>query len=505
MSEPGALVQVTVTNGQSFLPKDTPIHIVKALVEETSYLVEGHEFAHAFRKGWWDGREKMMTVSRKTGSYMIPTGIIPELLKTDIGQHLSLVDRRRLPGKRMDMAWIGPPPRGYQVGAIVAATADRGIFTGRGLLKMAIRSGKTLVAASIIQKLGYRTLFICTSEMLVHQTAKAFRKFLSPAPVATISGGIWNIDWITVTTIQSLMANPGRAAQLLTSVDIAFFDEAHHLEGEAWREPMLACDSPYKLGLSATVFARKDEPSEKSAIWLKAATGPILYSVSMSQLIDEGFLVPPQVLMYTIKDASQRGEGWSYKAAFDKLVVESAYRNKAIASLASDAMLRGFRVLIDTGREKQWRAISKMLDHVGHHKDFAVLHGKTSPEKRRAAMDDFQAGKLKCLIGTILGEGIDIPELEVVINAEAGKGKKATIQRMRNLTPDTDTPGKFNKKAIFIDFADMNNQRLRDHALERLRMYRAIRGIKITACGPDGGGGWKLPASVGTGKLTTAE
>ena len=82
------------------------------------------------------------------------------------------------------------------------------------------------------------------------------------------------------------------------------------------------------------------------------------------------------------------------------------------------------------------------------------------------------------LLGTVFAEGVDIPEVEVVINAEGGRDAKATMQRMRNMTV---AEGK--NRALLIDFMDEFNPYLQKHSMERLKVYRSIPEFNVEVIG----------------------
>jgi superfamily II DNA or RNA helicase len=96
-----------------------------------------------------------------------------------------------------------------------------------------------------------------------------------------------------------------------------------------------------------------------------------------------------------------------------------------------------------------------------------IVTGRDKTSSRKDKVKSFLNGDVNILMGTVFGEGIDIPEVECVINAEGGRDVKATIQRMRNMTP---APGK--TKAVFIDFMDVTNKHFAKHSRERLKIYK---------------------------------
>ena len=84
-------------------------------------------------------------------------------------------------------------------------------------------------------------------------------------------------------------------------------------------------------------------------------------------------------------------------------------------------------------------------------------------------------GEYNVIVGSVIGEGVVIPTIEVVINAEGGKDIKNTIQRQRNLTI---SEGK--KEAVLIDFMDEMNKIFRKHSKERLDVYQEEDAFTVT-------------------------
>ena len=78
------------------------------------------------------------------------------------------------------------------------------------------------------------------------------------------------------------------------------------------------------------------------------------------------------------------------------------------------------------------------------------------------------------LVGTVFGEGVDLPEAAAVVNAEGGRSMINTIQRLRNLTMHT---GK--SEAVVVDFIDETNGYLAEHSLARLEVYRSESAFRV--------------------------
>jgi superfamily II DNA or RNA helicase len=471
-------VPLRVTNSYCYLPAEMPGYVHRELDRLLAYKVDGAQFAEAFRNHVWDGKEHLLRKVRGANEFCFPTGVLEDVLRSDLAPDLNVIDARTRPAERREftfrpMSPDGQPidPRPYQWEAAAAALADRGAATGRSMLHLPIRSGKTMIASILCWKTGVRALMVVPSTLLMAQTAEVFRRNIPDAPVGVIGDGVWDPQYITVATIQTLLARPQEAKELLANVGLLIQDEGHHLEGETWRKPIIESDAYWKVGLSATIFANPDIPAERSAIWMKASVGPIRHKVSMKFMFDEGYLVPPVIAVYPIHepDGHQRV---GYSTAYKQLIAESEPRNAAIAELGEQAALAGYRVLVDTGRRKQLARIEEMLS--ARNIRTVGMHGNTPLAKRQRGLADFKAKKVHAVVGTVLGEGVDIPELEVVINAEALCSKTAVLQRMRNLTQ---AEGK--DSAFMVDFFDHTHPKLAAHSKARIELYRGIRGFTV--------------------------
>lgn len=458
---------------------------LRKLEKATSYLVAGFMFSPAFRKKVWDGREHLLKYKAgKQGGYRVPLGMLGDVIKTlELWERPYKLDtsKRRRPTGRVEYKWNPEVVvRPYQEDAVKAILCDgdtKDWRYGSGIVKMPIRSGKTKTAGAIIKALGVRTLFIVPSQMLLHQTRASLQETLQRT-VGVIGDSEWVEDDITVATIQSLTrARGGKSAakkrykELLKRYDCVIWDEAHHLKGEVNHEVMTAFDAYYKIGLSATVYFDNDRETEKGVIWLKACCGDIRIDISTSKLIREGYLMRPLIMLHRVYQPDLTRARWS-KTLQDMAVYENKFRNALITKLALEQLEAGLSVLIVTNRKNQVALLSDALDtfDVRYHS----ITGEDGKEDREDKVSDFVSGRVKVLLGTVFGEGVDIPSIECVINAEGGKDVKATVQRMRNLTP---SPGK--TTALFIDFVDLTNGYFAEHSRARIASYRSEEAFQL--------------------------
>lgn len=99
------------------------------------------------------------------------------------------------------------------------------------------------------------------------------------------------------------------------------------------------------------------------------------------------------------------------------------------------------------------------------------VHSKLGAKKRKAAMDSFRAGDLKCMIATSLAdEGLDLPNAKVLILVSGGRSSQKTVQRTaRVLRSHHSKDG-----AIIYDFKDTFHPLAAKHATLRQGIYKEL-------------------------------
>lgn len=379
--------------------------------------------------------------------------------------------------------------RDYQEEAVKAILSKP--FRGRGILKMPVRSGKTRTASAIISKLGLPTLFLVPSKGLLHQTAEVLSEALPDETIGMVGDGVCDVQDITVATMQTLTLWRGSKAytdaegkkiparprdprynDLMRRFDLVIVDECHRITGTSEVHRILAdIDARYKIGLSATAFPDNETEQSRGVIWMQATCGLIRYELKPKRLVDAGHLMGQNVHIYTVKEPSHRGYGWS-DTIRKRCITENKWRNDLVAKIASEHSKKGLRILVIAKLHAHIALLKEAMEDRGL--SVWVVTGKTSQSERENAMDTLAGRGVDVLLGNVLGEGIDLPEVEVIINAEGGKDDKNTVQRQRNLTI---AEGK--TQAILIDFLDETNEKFEEHSRQRIAMYESDESTKV--------------------------
>jgi type I restriction enzyme R subunit len=223
-------------------------------------------------------------------------------------------------------------PRYYQQIAInrtVEAVAC-GNGNNRHLLVMATGTGKTYTAFQIIYRLWKsglkkRILFLADRTSLIDQTARGDFSHFKDAMTVIKNKQIDTAYNIYLALYQGLSDNKDTDAYKQFSpefFDLVIVDECHRgsaREDSKWREILEYFKGATHIGLTAT-------PKETKEISSSEYFGDPLYTYSLKQGIDDGFLAPYKVIKVTLDiDA----EGWRPPAGFKdkegKLVEDRIY------------------------------------------------------------------------------------------------------------------------------------------------------------------------------------
>lgn len=130
-------------------------------------------------------------------------------------------------------------------------------------------------------------------------------------------------------------------------------------------------------------------------------------------------------------------------------VVTNVVRNRLIAKLASDRIKRNRSVLISVEQINHGKAIlAEVLKTIAPSQ---VVFIQASTPDKFGILKAFEEKKILCVIATsVLGEGVNIPSLDVLINAKGDEGAIGLIQIVGRVLRRTKTK----RKVTVFDFND---------------------------------------------------
>jgi len=457
------------TNAQAIPESTFEQSFLQQLRADTAIIAPGARFIKHHQiyiktkgKAGWDG--KVFSVG-KDGTFL--TGMLPRVVDKSAGKF------------KVTLEYIGPPRipgvlkpylvqlRDYQKLGVASALNNK--FNGwwpRGILQVATGGGKTEMAVAMYQSLPLPTLFIVHLKTLLHQTVERFQKY--GITTGVVGDSIMNINPnITVATIQSLdyqVKNGNKhLITFLQNVNQVFFDEAHGIAATVAKGNTLVqlsnqmSNAFIRWGLTATPFMR----DVYSNNLLEGVTGKVLYKISSEELINQGYLTPPDIRMLKVPPAAGCAAKWP--AAYDDGIVLNHARTK---------------MLLDEVAKAPKPALI-MCTHIAHAKiihrnapafgiRMGYLDGSSSSTERKTAIQDLVLNKFDAIVcTTIFNAGVDIPQLRTVCLAAGGKSKVALLQKLgrglrRSVSKD---------KVTIIDFWDTSAKILEKHSKERAKVW----------------------------------
>lgn len=319
------------------------------------------------------------------------------------------------------------------------------------LLELATGSGKTEISIECIRRLGVKTLFVVDRKELMIQTIKRIKDSLG-IEVGQIGSGVEDIKPITVCTVQTINKNISKYVSYLRSVRFCIMDEAHKTAAASFfKLSQQLTNTEYRLLMSGTAF--RDDGND---MMIHAIGGTIEHSLDSQTLIENGWLMKPKIIFYkdympkdiVKKFEEQAKEGLvnetaNYSNYYNIFITTNQYRNEAI------------KKIVENNKGKKILMLVKLVEHGNSLEDDIggkYLHGSTNKTEREEIFKQFTEGNLNILISTIsiFAEGIDIPQLDMVINVSANKGEVKSIQVLGRVLRKMQ--GK--KEAYYIDFID---------------------------------------------------
>jgi superfamily II DNA or RNA helicase len=455
-----------------------------------SYYVDGYEHTTRFQQGRWDGRSSMFKYSNDT----FPSGfaeIAIDELKTK-GYEVQRVTRplpAALGPERPEIDDFGYDDQyNYQ-----PETMDRLVRRGRMIARVATGGGKSRIARMSHARIGRRTLFVTTRQLLMYQMKEGFED--SGYDVGVIGDGEWapltgehTINVAMIQTLAMRLQEPEpydmsaealrqrrvreKTLEFLSSVDLLIAEEAHEAGGEGYFVVTSACKNAYyALALTATPFMRD---GAEANMRLMARFGRIGIDITEKMLIDRGVLATPYFKFAAQKDKPAKLYKTSaYQRAIELGIVENETRNGMILDHCVDVAEYGLTTMILVARTKHGDILAKQLATFGLRVKF--IKGESKADVRKKALAALGTGELDVLIGsTILDVGVDVPSVGSIVLAGGGKAEVAMRQRIgRGLRAKKTGPN----VCPVLDFKDELNKHLSTHAASRIDIIKSTPGF----------------------------
>jgi len=336
----------------------------------------------------------------------------------------------------------------------------------RGIIQAPTGSGKTLLGIAICSALEGNVLWLCHTIDLMNQSYQEFKK-AGFKNVYKLGGGEKETSFsktgrsVVVSTRQTF-SDPDILEKLSTFFDIVIIDEVHHCgkEKSEYTKILTNLVAPVRIGLTATL-----PDKEESKLISEGLLGPLITKLSIQKGNELGIIAKPIIKLLRVPKNYKIAEIRKYHDVYQKAIVENLQKNQLIVSTAKKHLDKGESVLIIVNLIEHGENILSLMREQNIPSDF--VQGKTEGEARlelKAALNE----KRKCIICTsVWKEGLNFPELNVVINAAGGKSEIMTLQAIGRGLRVTEKK----KFLIFYDIFDPSSRFTVEHFGERLCLY----------------------------------
>ena len=380
--------------------------------------------------------------------------------------------------------------RDYQHQAIANWLANK----GRGTLKMATGSGKTIIALAIAtelyQQIGLQVLIVvCPTQHLVSQWSRECQKFNLKPITAMVRADSWQGElstrlynlqtkarsFLTIITTNSTLISDRFQSQLkyFPLKTLIVGDEAHNL-GATQIVSALPRNIGLRLALSATPERQYDEDGTEALLdYFGAVIQP---EFTLKDAIARGALVRylyyPVFVELTATEAIKYAKltkriGWTLNKnptfqgndtltsllnRRSRLIANAANKLTCLRELMADRLNTSHTIFYcgDGYLDEDLRQIDAVTQLLGRELGFRVNTYTTNTplEVRESLRRQFELGELQGLIAIrCLDEGVDIPTIKTAIILASSSNSRQFIQRRgRILRPH---PGK--KQATLFD------------------------------------------------------
>lgn len=297
-------------------------------------------------------------------------------------------------------------------------------------------AGKTLAMAYMARAAlsrGKRTIFLVHRRELIQQASRTLTEYGIPHG---INGATDHL--IQIASVQTVV----RRLAKIGIPDLVILDECHHATSSTWKKCLEYWANAYVVGLTAT-------PARLNGQGLGDVFEGMVIGPTARELIELGFLTPykyyapPQVADFDgVKITMGDYDGQEIEIRVNKpKVIGDAISHYTKLAPGKQAIAYCASVAHSQNTADAFNAAGITAKHID---------GTTPASERDMAIEDFRAGRITVLCNMdLIGEGFDVPTMEVVILLRPTQSLVLFIQQsMRGMRPDKNNPF---KTAIILD------------------------------------------------------
>jgi superfamily II DNA or RNA helicase len=389
--------------------------------------------------------------------------------------------------------WDHPPKfplRDYQVTSVEKLLAHN-----HAAIELPTGSGKTRVIMQLLKQLGLHSVVVAPTTNIADQLRDDLIKHLGRKFVGQFYGGKKQIDKLFTVAIGASIIRVEKGSEawnFFSGTKVFIGDEAHTLAADTLSYMCLEVfqNAPYRFFVSATQMR-----TDGLDLLLEAITGPVVYELTLRQLVDMGYLARPRFNMVQVPSNGVRVPKDPMKAIQQHLLY-NPYVNKRCGELANKCVETGRSTLILVDEIEQF---TTLLPHFRYEAKFA--HGGVTKANAHKIpnqyhkcnpsdlVKEFNEGKFPILVGTsCVAVGTDFQNVgalfylmggtsEIQVSQAVGRGTRGGVNGQvykQDGTKKTDF--------LFFDFdvdfcGDTDGELITHrHAMARKKIYDGLHG-----------------------------
>lgn len=497
--------------------------VYDTLDELLSCDFKGAEYSEKYRRGLWDGKIHMIYKNEYNNTLIVPSGAITNITIIFKLLHIkyTFIDQPEVdPSLKCNFKWLSDKKLyDYQQACLDKLEQN---CHNNGVIELPTGGGKTITALSYAQKLDFPFLVLVHRAELLYQWKKEIKEILGEDAVIIgdtasakkirasmrkeeneaykiekercVSLGIkppkkadidresdkivilenasdvldaWKTARCCVAMVQTLHSFMKDRHSVIKGINfpVIIADECHITPADSVYDILYRSNAKYILGITATA-GRSDNLEKK----IFAIIGPIIESVSVEDLVEKGILAKPEFRILVPETPIEYMKHFTYcekpnfQTAYRDLIVGNENRNKMIAKQAMVLLNENRQVYIHVNQIDHGEILNSMIP------GSMVVFGTS--KDRSEIINDFKDGKIRCLISTLLKEGVNIPAISGLIFAAGYKSEILTIQTIGRALRRKEDGG----NAVIVDCWDYSECYVNEHTKDRMKTYERVYG-----------------------------
>jgi superfamily II DNA or RNA helicase len=449
--------------------------VIEELFEEFCFYVPGYKFNPSFRKGWWDGKIRLLNKRTR----LIYKGLAHTIKQLCEDREYTFTDEATVTAPQMNAEFVHKlidmlkvptefERRAYQIDTILHC-----INNPRTLILSPTSSGKSFIQYVVNSYYAYKypekkILMIVPRINLVKQMESDFVSYgCDPEKIYTIQGGVDRVNIpakvrYVITTWQSVCKEPESYFKQFSAVT---GDEAHDYKSKALLDLVGKMKHlEIRHGFTGTL-----DGTQTHKMILEGLFGPVTKFIETYEMIEQGYASPVKIKVCMMKHTKENRKimkGADYESEIQN-IIGNEYRNKFINDLVSN--LKGNTLVLFSRVEKHGKVLYE--DALKRGMNAHLIYGGVDADEReaiRAILEQSDNAVVYASFQTF-STGANIKNLHNAVFATSGKG------RIRNLQ----SIGRILRKHPSKEFAylydvvdDLSNGKKQNHTLKHLLEHR---------------------------------